>query len=274
MEFNRLKKEFENMMRLKGFAKSTQKNYLFHVEKYFTFLSKTSLKPMVSSGKEYLLYLVNKKYDYSSVRIGYSALIFLYRYVMKFKVSEFDLPLCKKKKVLPKVLSKEEIRKLIDNISNEKHKLIFCLLYSSGLRLSELVNLRRDDILTDRNLILIRGGKGNKDRYTLLSDKIKLIIFDYLCRNNFKTNYLIEGRKGKYSKKSVQLVVEKAGKTFYKKVTPHMLRHSFATHLLEDGIDIRYIQKLLGHSKLETTQIYTYVSKNKLADIRNPFDSI
>ncbi|MDA3836212.1 MAG: tyrosine-type recombinase/integrase [Nanoarchaeota archaeon] len=149
--------------------------------------------------------------------------------------------------------------------------LIVELFYSSGLRLQELIDLRCDDIDFDRGLIYVNKGKGKKDRMTLLSDFIKKDLLKYYSVNEFGSKYLFEGRKGgKYSKKSVQKILERFGKRVGIKITPYMLRHFFATHLLEAGTDIRYIQKLLGHSDLKTTEIYTHVSKKGLENIKSP----
>lgn len=158
------------------------------------------------------------------------------------------------------------------NLKNLKHRIIIKLLYSSGLRLGELLNLRKADIDFDRNIINVRRGKGGKDRITIISDSLKLDLLKYYSSENFCTGYVIEGRKCKYSKKSVQKVLDQAGRRIGAKVHPHMLRHSFATHLLEHGTDIRHIQKLLGHSDLSTTEIYTKVSNKDIAKIRSPLD--
>lgn len=179
----------------------------------------------------------------------------------------------KKKKQLPKVLTKNEIKILLENIKNQKHKVIIITLYSAGLRLSEVVNLKREHINFENNTILVKQGKGKKDRITILSKKLKNKLSNYLSQNNFITYYLFESQRGKkYDKHTIQKILEKASENMNQKVTPHMLRHSFATHLLESGTDIRYIQSLLGHSKLETTQIYTKVASNKIQHIKSPFD--
>jgi len=140
--------------------------------------------------------------------------------------------------------------------------------------LQELIDLKRSSIDFERNLIFIKKGKGGKDRVTLLSNELKLDLLKYYSNYNFRTDYLIEGRNSKYSKKSVQKILEIAGKSIHKKVNPHMLRHSFATHLLEAGVNIRYIQKLLGHSNVKTTEIYTHVSNKSLENIKSPLDSL
>lgn len=164
---------------------------------------------------------------------------------------------------------------MIQFTDNLKHKLIICLLYSSGLRKGELLSLRKEDILLDKSLIFVRGGKGKKDRTTVLSDHLKQLLKIYL--QEYKPNYwLIEGvGRNKYSPSSVGRVISKAAQNakIERVVTAHMLRHSFATHLLEQGLDLRYIQQLLGHGSSKTTEIYTHVSSKSLAKIKSPLDT-
>ena len=273
MKFEKELKKFEDLMVLKGFTVQTKKNYKYCICKYFEFLEKTSFSIGIVSANEYFLFLNRKKLSTNSIRVYVATVLFLFKDVLKMKVSNFDIPSPKKPKLLPKVLSKEEVFKIIESIENKKHKLIISVLYSSGIRLSEVINLKRNDVQTERNLILIRNGKGKKDRITILSKKVKNLLIDYLIENEFKTNYLFEtNRNSKYTAKSIQLILKKSSKIINKHVTPHMLRHSFATHLLETGTDIRYIQKLLGHANLETTSIYTHIAVNKLEDIKSPFD--
>jgi len=180
----------------------------------------------------------------------------------------------RKKEKLPKVISKQEVLRMIAVSTNSKHKCIISLLYSSGLRRSELLNLTLSDIESDRMLIRVEGAKGNKDRYTLLSEKILVDLRIYFKIYRPK-KYLFEGLKGgKYSSNSVLKVVKKAAEkaAINKRVTPHILRHSFATHLLENGTDLRYIQELLGHNSSKTTEVYTHVAKNNFNKIKNPLD--
>ena len=273
MKFEKELKKFEDLMVLKGFTAKTKKNYNYCISKYFEFLEKTSFSIDIVSANEYFLFLNRKKLVANSIRIYVASVLFLFKDVLRMKVDNFDIYLPRKPKLLPKVLSKEEVFKIIENIENKKHKLIVSVLYSSGIRLSEVINLKRNDIQTDRNIILIRNGKGQKDRITILSKKVKSQLIDYLIETEFETKYLFEtNRRSKYTGKSIQLILKKASKCINKNVTPHMLRHPFATHLLEAGTDIRYIQKLLGHANLETTSIYTNVAANKLEDIKSPFD--
>lgn len=177
---------------------------------------------------------------------------------------------------LPAVLSEEEVAALLRSVNNLKHRSILMLIYSAGLRLSELIGLQRQDLATDRGQLIVRGGKGNKDRITLLSPKALAALAEYTARYK-PEQYLFEGPQGgPYSPRSVQVVFhrarEKAGIT--KPATVHTLRHSFATHLLEKGTDLRYIQALLGHSSSKTTEVYTHVSTKALGKIRSPLDDL
>jgi len=176
----------------------------------------------------------------------------------------------KRRKRLPIVLSKTEINKLINSIYNIKHRLVISLLYSAGLRVSELINLKNSDINFVDNTIHIKNAKGGKDRLTILSKKVKSLLKNYKTGNI----YVFESRNKKYSSRSISEVITVASlkAKINKNVTPHTLRHSFATHLLENGADIRHIQRLLGHSRLETTSIYTYVAKKDFLKIKSPLD--
>lgn len=183
----------------------------------------------------------------------------------------------KKEKLLPKVLSSAELKALIHASKvNDKHYLILMLLYGGGLRISELLNIKLSDIEQDRQLLRIPQAKGKKDRYTLLPEAILQHIEIYLKKHQPKV-YLFEGQfGGKYSSSSVQQFIKKYGKMagIDKRIHPHMLRHSFATHLLESGTDLRYIQQLMGHQSSKTTEIYTHVSQKFLGKIKSPADQL
>jgi site-specific recombinase XerD len=211
----------------------------------------------------------------STIRLIKASLDFLIKNVFEKNIAIEKIPYPKKKKTLPKVLSKEEIKIIFNETKNQKHRLIIQLIYSSGIRLNELINLKREHIDPSRKIIFISQGKGKKDRLTILSDKLSKELFDYICKTDFKTKYLFESSRGKkYSQKAIQKILENSSKKLNKKVTPHMLRHSFATHLLESGTDIRYIQRLLGHKNLKTTQIYTHVANSDLSKIKSPLDNL
>lgn len=168
------------------------------------------------------------------------------------------------------------MKKLLGVVNNIKHLCIIKLLYGAGLRLNELLNLKVSDIDSDSMLIHVNGAKGNKDRVVMLSSNVLEDLRKYNLRYK-PTEFLFEGQSGgKYSGRSVQNMVKKAASNagIKKKVTPHVLRHSFATHLLESGTDIRYIQQLLGHSSLKTTEIYTHISDVSRSKIKSPLDRL
>jgi site-specific recombinase XerD len=173
-------------------------------------------------------------------------------------------------------LSRAQVRRLVNQIRHPKHRAIVLLLYSAGLRVGEVVRLKKEDLDTDRGLLRVRQGKGSKDRYTLLSTRALEAVRIYQAAYPSEERWLFPGeRRGRhYGSRSVQRIVREAARKagLGEHVTPHVLRHSFATHLLEAGTDLRYIQELLGHKSSRTTEIYTHVSSTRLAAIRSPLD--
>ena len=258
-----------NELKLKGFSHKTIKCYVYHIEKFLKMITKSREFITDQDVKAYLINLINEGYTASTIRITEAALASFFK---NLKIS--DIPRPKKAKTLPKVLSKQEIKDIIEATDNLKHKLIIELLYSSGMRVSEIINLKRSDLDTERCRLFVRAGKGNKDRLTIYASSLNQRLLKYLLAVN--SEYLFPGRKGKYTVKSVQKVLDIARKkaNIQKKITPHMLRHSFATHLLEQGVDTRIIQKLLGHENIRTTQIYTKVSDANFDKICNPLDGL
>jgi integrase/recombinase XerD len=193
----------------------------------------------------------------------------------KIEVDKIHRP--KRAKILPNVLSKEEVKAILDAHSNLKHKAMLSMIYSCGLRRSELLNLKFSDIDSKRNIVIIRQSKGKKDRITPLSAKILDLLRRYYKEYSPKT-YLFEGQEKntQYSARSLEEVLKKSVKlaSINKPVTLHWLRHSYATHLLESGTDLRYIQELLGHNSSKTTEIYTHVSTKNIQQIKSPFDDL
>ena len=181
----------------------------------------------------------------------------------------------KRPKLLPNVLSKQEVQQLLKATINLKHKTMLCVIYSCGLRRSELINLQPQHIDRSRGILLIKQSKGRKDRITPLPDKIIELLEKYY-KEYKPTKWLFEGQTkgGKYNERSLNLVFAQAIKkgNIKKPATLHWLRHSYATHLLEAGTDLRYIQELLGHSSSKTTEIYTHVSKKKISEIKSPIE--
>jgi site-specific recombinase XerD len=180
----------------------------------------------------------------------------------------------RKETKLPRVVSAENMVKIINSIANIKHKCIISTLYSSGLRVGELINLKVNDIDSDRMLIRVIQAKGNMDRYTILSESLLKDLRIYF-KEYRPIEYLFEGQKGgKYTRTSVQAILTKATNEarINQKISPHMLRHSFGTHLLENGADLRYIQTLMGHKNSSTTELYTHIAINRLTTIKSPLD--
>jgi integrase/recombinase XerD len=227
--------------------------------------------------RSYLLYLLEeKRFSAATVNQVFNALRFLYVELYKMPFTIGSLPRPKKEKQLPVVLSQEEVLRVLEAIDNLKHKTILMLIYSAGLRIGEAVRLKIEDVDGERKLIYLKSAKGKKDRYTLLSDVALENLREYFKAYRPK-EYLFEGAPGRkhIAERSVQEVFKRAAGMagIRKHVTVHSLRHSFATHLLESGIDLRYIQEVLGHASSKTTEIYTHVSKQKLGKIINPLDA-
>jgi integrase/recombinase XerD len=212
----------------------------------------------------------------STINQTINAIKFYYEIVLEMPNRFYDIERPIKSNPLPKVLNRNEVALILKNTRNIKHKCIVSLLYSAGLRLSELLNLKLTDIDGQSNTILVRSGKGRKDRITIISPALIKQLRNYYKVYRPK-EYLFEGAKGgSYSSTSVSKIIKRAAKKagILKNITAHMLRHSFATHLLEDGTDLRQIQLLLGHTSTRTTEIYTHVTKNHLKIIKNPLDSL
>ncbi|MFH1521389.1 MAG: tyrosine-type recombinase/integrase [archaeon] len=264
-----VKRKYEEELKLRNLSRETQKNYNLVVRKFLEASHNLSEKELRRS----VLNDIESKKSTSSIKQKYSALKILYE--INGSRQEFKLPFYKTESRLPEILNKTEVKKIIDFIKNPIHKLIVQLIYSGGLRVSEVVNLRPKDLDVERNVMIVRQGKGSKDRITLLSENIKEDLLKHLLKNSPKKYFFESNRGGKYSKRAIEEIVsQNSKKAVDKKVTPHTLRHSFATHLLESGTDIRYIQKLLGHKNLRTTQIYTHVANSDIVKIKSPLDSL
>ncbi len=226
--------------------------------------------------REYLKLMVHQGKSSSHINQAINAIKFYFEVVMEMPNRFYAIERPKKSKKLPKVLSQTEILSIINHTNNIKHRCIVSLMYAAGLRRNELLSLRLKDIDSERMVVNVKHGKGDKERITLLSKQVLLELRAYYKEWRPK-EYLFEGSKGgKYSGESVVKIVQRAAQRagLKKHVTPHMLRHSFATHLLEDGVDLRYIQTLLGHNSTKTTEIYTQVAINRLKSIKSPLDSI
>lgn len=266
-------------LKLKGYSSKTIKAYVGHINRLANYMNKPLDKLTSDDVKVYILYLIDElKTSHSFANQAISSIKFLWSNVLFRKSSTLDLlPRPKKERKLPSVLSKEEVLKILNSVENEKHKTILVMIYSAGLRVGEAVNLKTEDIDSERMLVRVRQGKGKKDRYTLLS-KIALKQLRRYYGLYKPKNWLFPGGKSNdhISERSVQKVFIRActKSKIIKKATVHTLRHSFATHLLEGGTDLRYIQELLGHSSSKTTEIYTHVTNKNLRNIKSPLDNI
>ncbi len=277
--FEKALKDYSDQLILKRYSENTIVVYKEQIIRFFNYYSKKDPSELTDEDvKEYMLFLLNeKKISFSLQKQVISAIKFYFEKILRRETKKyyFEIPKSKEQK-LPIVLSKREVKQIIDCTNNMKHRAILSTIYSAGLRLSEAVNLKIADIDSDRKLIYIRGGKGKKDRTTILSIELLVLLRKYF--KEFKPKiWLFEGvNGGQYSKRSVQEIFYKAlEKTIIdKKVSVHSLRHSFATHLLEQGEDLRYIQKILGHKSSKTTEIYTHVTSIGMNKIKSPLDSI
>ncbi len=227
--------------------------------------------------RKYMLYLLEER-EVTAVyqRQVVNAVKFYYEQVLGRKMNPMNVQRPKKSKKLPIVLSEQEVVLLLKQVINLKHKCILYTIYSAGLRRSEVLNLKIEDIDSARNCIVIRDAKGNKDRNTLLSNKLLTLLREYYKEYKPK-EYLFEGvNGGQYSITSLRKIFGRALKVsgIRKDAHLHTLRHSFATHLLERGTDLRYIQSLLGHSSSKTTEIYTHITTKGFENIASPLDEI
>ena len=264
-----------DIMEQKHYSLATSKSYVINFEKFLNYYKDEDANSLSELDiNAYLLHLKAEGKSKSSINVALNAIKFYYEVVLGMPNRFYQIARPKKDLKIPIVLSKEEVKRLVASTNNIKHKCIVSILYGSGLRRQELLNLELTDIDSSRMLILVRDAKGNKDRQTLLSPRLLEDLRSYFKEWRPK-RYLFEGVAGKmYSGSSVGNIVKVAAKKakIIKRVTPHSLRHSFATHLLESGTDIRMIQVLLGHSSTKTTEIYTHVAKSSLEAIKSPLD--
>lgn len=271
-------KELNNQLLLKGYSKSTVRIYLaefYHLLELLEDYPVQDLNP--KRLKDYFLYCLHKeKMRERKLNGKINAIKFYFEQVLHRPRMFFDIPRPKKPSVLPKMLSKSEVKKLFTVTNNLKHNIALQLCYGMGLRVSEVVNLKIVNIDSKRMVVHVTGAKGKKDRYVPLPKSILPKLREYyLCYKPKK--YLFEGQYGgPYARSSLQQVfrntMRKAG--IKKKIGIHGLRHSYATHLLEAGADMRFIQELLGHNSIKTTQIYTKVTPRSLSKIQSPLDTI
>lgn len=269
---------FQETLLLKRYSTNTVRTYSTEFAQLLYSLKSFPVQELSPERlRSYFLYCHEKlKLSESEIHSRMNAVKFYFEQVLHRQKMFFDIPRPKKKLTLPKMLNKNEIRKMIEAVENPKHRLMLKVCYGMGLRVSEVVALKLTDIDSAEMLVRIEQGKGKKDRIAVLPESLLPELREYYL--NFRPKvYLFEGQHGgSYSTRSAQAVfkkaMEKAG--IKKKIGIHGLRHSFATHLLETGTDIRFIQELLGHNSIKTTQIYTHVTDVSKSDIKSPLDDL
>jgi integrase/recombinase XerD len=268
----------EQKLILKGYSPTTLKTYTQQFSEFLFFYNDIHPTDITELDvHNYLLYLVEKKkLSRSTQNQAINSIKYFYEKVMKQprKVYYIERPL--KEHKLPQILSQLEVMAIFEAPKNLKHKVMLMLIYASGLRRSELLNLRIGDIDLNRCVVFIRGGKGRKDRQSIMAQSLRPLLEKYMAEFNPKF-WLFEGQTGEqYSATSLQQVLKQAVRkaNIKKQVRLHMLRHSFATHLLEGGTSTRYIQELLGHESSKTTEIYTHVTRFGFENLTSPLDQI
>lgn len=266
---------FSERLKVKRYSRNTIKTYISILIKVFDhYWDNTNLKE-----KEIFAYINNQVQKWISISFQKQLIWALSLYYNKYLWKKYNFKYIypeRNEYKIPNVLSKEEVKKLIEKIENLKHRTIVSLIYSWGLRLSELINLKIEDIDSERMKIYIKNSKWAKDRIIPLSKEILKLLRKYY--KEYKPAKLLFPWQwwSRYSDKSIQNIIKNASKKalIKKNVTPHTLRHSYATHLLENWVDIKFIQELLGHQNIKTTQIYTHITNISLDKIENPFDKL
>ena len=276
---NQYIKQFSDWMQQKRYSPSTQKTYTQVFGLFVSFYKNRDIETLEGKDIERFIneYVIPNNLSTSYQNQVINACKLFYSKVLGRNVVVEKLERPKSEYKLPHVLSKSEVKRILQVTSNSKHRAILSLIYACGLRRNELIQLKINDIQSDRHTLMVRGGKGKRDRRIPISTKTIGMLREYY--KTYKPKYwLFEGQKEgmQYSPASIRAILKTACKKagINKQVTPHWLRHSYATHLMESGTDTRYIQELLGHKSIKTTTIYTHVTEKSLENIRSPFDDL
>jgi site-specific recombinase XerD len=272
MNFTSIKQK----LKYKRYSPNTISTYVSCLDQFNRFIQKKGLQINEATIYQYLMSLVEKGYSRSSQNQHINAIKFYLEKVLKQESKTYYIVRPLKKRKLPTVLSEKEIQLIFSNIGNLKHKALLSLIYSCGLRVGEALNLKINDLDSDRMLISVRNGKGEKDRMVPLANNVLTLLRKYY-KEYRPITFLFNGAENEtYSATSIRNVLKRAVYMSHikKNVTPHTLRHSYATHLLEKGTDLRYIQVILGHSSVKTTEIYTHVSTKNLQAIKSPIEEM
>ncbi|MBU2634231.1 MAG: tyrosine-type recombinase/integrase [Nanoarchaeota archaeon] len=264
------------MLRRK-YSNKTIISYCYWINKFLKFCQKEPKKFTKKDVKDYLNLLVEGNKSGSTININLQALKFMMECILNKRKYFYNIKYSRVPRKLPTVLEKQEIIALINSITNPKHKLMIKLIYSAGLRVSELLNLRVCDLNLMNNFGYVRHGKGNKDRMFIIAGSLKQELFNYMINNNLNEDSLLfKSYNGKMSPRSVEEILKKVAKKINlgKRVHLHALRHSFATHLIENSYSISEVQSLLGHKSPETTQIYLHVTTKNFLSVKSPLDDL
>jgi len=269
--------EYIDLLETMRYSLNTAKGYVKQFTNFINhFPDKTLAELDELDIRSYANHLVKIGRSSSTQNTVINAIKFYYEQVLNMPQRFYDVERPRREKKLPTVLSKEEVQAMIQDTPNLKHKAILVTLYSCGIRLSEVLGLKLTDLKRDRNILLVRQGKGKKDRQTVLSGKTIAVLDKYISQYSPK-EFLFEGQNGgPYSAKSVQNIVKASASRagIMENTSPHTLRHCFATHTFEAGTDQRYIQLALGHESPRTTEIYAHVAANRLSGIASPFENL
>ena len=263
----------ERELRIRNYSQKTIKSYLYGLKEYFAFKKSNFEILNIESIKDFLLWAEKGNISPQTRNLFLSAIKFYYRNVVKAN-GKIEIRSAKKNKSLPVVLSRGEIGKILKAIKNTKHKLLLSLAYGAGLRVSEVTSLKIQDIDLAELTIHVKQAKGQKDRITVFPEKLLADIQNLITWKD-KNDFLFSSeRGGKLTTRTAQKIFENSLKKsgVKKKATFHSLRHSFATHLLENGVDVRYVQELLGHQNIRTTQRYTQVTNPSIKKIKSPLE--
>jgi len=273
MKLEELLAKIKDELRLRNYSRRTINAYLTCLSDYFKYIKNIQKDPDIGLIKKYLLEKQEKGQSSQTINLYLNAIKYFYREIFKNNFP-INIKFAKTSSKLPVVLSRAEIEKIINSIENKKHRLLVSLSYGAGLRVSETVNLKVRDVNLDELTLHLKSAKGNKDRLTIFPEKLKADMAELMALQH-GNEYLFESeRGGKLTPRTAQKVFEKALEKaqIQKEATFHSLRHSFATHLLENGVDVRYVQELLGHQNIRTTQLYTKVTNPNLKNIKSPLE--
>ncbi len=263
-------------MLMRGYSQRTITTYNNCLRNFFGYYREDPKKISKKDVKNYLDYLIGRKASGSTLNVNLNALGFVVRNILN-KNFMIKIKYSKVPNRMPTVLTQEEIIKLIDSIENRKHRLMIKLMYSAGLRVSELVNLKVENFEFESDFGWVRNGKGNKDRMFILANCLKQEIICFIKENNLNyDSYLFKSYNGHISTRTIQEILKKAAKIakINKRVHPHALRHSYATHTIENGYDVASVQTLLGHNSAQTTMIYLHIAKMRMINVKSPLDKL